>query len=275
MTDVTPAEPAAAPTDAAALAALTQPAAIEPVEPVAAEPVPEPVAPRITIPDSVIGELTGLRSAKRDLEAENARIRREAADARALAERLQRGNGPADPAIAPAPTPAPSQDQYQADVNRAAEMQRVMEDTVAIRNAGMIKFPDFQQTLNTLTALGVTSNLDIVMDILAVDRANAHVILDSLAKDPEKAASIAQMTPRSRIAELTRMTTVTTAAPAPKAVAQPAAPAPKTVSRAPAPAPAVEPSGSKPAPHWLSDENSEEQVTAGFNEMLKKRASLR
>src|SRR5258707_7743306 len=230
MTDVIPAEPSAAPTDAAALAALTQPAATEPVEPVAAEP--EPAAPRITIPDSVIGELTGLRSAKRDLEAENARIRREAADARALAERLQRGNGQTDPATAPAPTPAPSQDQYQADVNRAAEMQRVMEDTVAIRNAGMIKFPDFQQTLNTLTALGVTSNLDIVMDILAVDRANAHVMLDSLAKDPEKAASIAQMTPRSRIAELTRMTTVTTAAPAPKAVAQPAAPAPKTVSRA-------------------------------------------
>jgi hypothetical protein len=275
MTEQTPATATETPTDAAALAALTQ---TEPVEPAATEPAPEPVAARITIPDSVISEMTGLRSRARDAETELAKARREAADARALAERLQRGNGQTDPAPAPAPpAPAQSPDQYNADVQRAAELQRVMEDTVAVKNAGIVKFPDFQQSLNTLTALGVTSNLDIVMDILAAaGRDNAHVMLDRLAKDPEKAASIAQMTPRARIAELTRMTTVTAAAPAPKP-ATPAAPAApvRAVSRAPAPAPVVEPSASKPAPHWLSDDNSEEQVTAGFNEMLKKRAGQR
>ena len=51
-------------------------------------------------------------------------------------------------------------------------------------------------------------------------------ILDQIAKDPERAAALAQMTSRQRIAEIARMTIK----PAESALAAPAAPPPRQVS---------------------------------------------
>jgi hypothetical protein len=75
------------------------------------------------------------------------------------------------------------------------------------------------------------------MDVIAADPVNAHKIIFTLAKDPERAAELANMDMRQRTAELTRMSMAEQAKTPPAAkAAEPAPAAPKTpVSKAPAP----------------------------------------
>src|SRR6185312_12497622 len=81
--------PAIAAEQAIAEAVAAEPEAAPDAAPEVVEPVP-PVKPRSA--DPLISTISGLRGANRELQAEVERARREAADARALAERLSRGD---------------------------------------------------------------------------------------------------------------------------------------------------------------------------------------
>jgi len=217
----------------------------EPAPAPAPQPEPTPAAER-TIPiktfERVVAEVRGERRQER---AAREAAEQRAADLQAIIDRLQAGGDPAAaaaaaarPAAPVAPTPGQRPADFDAAVKAQAAKDRLYEDTLVVRSAGEAKFPDFNQSLGILTAIGATND-DFVSDLLAVDKGAAHEIIDRLAKDPEKAASLVTMDSRRRIAELTRMAdAIKPEAPKPAEPAKPAAP---VVSRAPAPAPRMAP----------------------------------
>jgi hypothetical protein len=231
-----------------------------PTEPVQ---VPIPDAPPDINPNSpkwAIKRITDEMAAKRAALERAEAAEKRANEALALAESL-RGQR------APQPTPTPFQPQpaqfSQADVQREAVRMRLHEDTTEVLTKGMAAYgPAFRQSLDILNAANVVNNDEFVADLIAVDRANAHVVLSNLAKEPERAATLASMNSRQRIAELTRMSM----APAAKDT-KPSAPG---VSRAPAPAPHVAPSSSN-VKDWRVDDASDDEFDRGFNEMRAKR----
>lgn len=187
---------------------------------------------------------------------------RRASEAEALAERLQRGDSTQTNT-----GPILNQEEFKKEVQREAAAQRFHEDTVKVKSSGFTQFgANFQETLQILNAVGATSD-DFVLDVLAVDKNNAHVLLDKLAKDPERTAALAGMDSRSRIAELTRLTM---AVPAEKTEIKQEVKPTKQVSKAPNPPPVVEPSSSKTIDGY-SDEATDEQFTAQFNERMRAR----
>jgi len=192
--------------------------------------------------------------------------RREAQEAKALLSRMQNGG---DPARQPAPPPQPQPQDFETAVDQAAARKIFLADSQAVLTQGLTKFgAGFNESLNILTAIGATSD-DMIADVLAVDKGNAHVLLDSLAKDPERTAALTAMNSRQRIAELTRMSMT----PATPKADPPPPPAPTTkVSKAPPPPPPVEPSATKVVDGY-SDEATDEQFTAQFNERMAARAS--
>lgn len=193
-----------------------------------------------------------------------------ATNAETLLQRLQ--NGKPDPAAPVVPTVAPQ--DFQTAVRSEAARIKLSEDSTAIRDNGLKEFGSaFTDSLNILSAVGATAD-DVVLDLIAVDKANAHKILATLAKDPEKAAALAGMDPRRRTAELTRMSMSALAPAADPAVPpKPAVPA-KQVSRAPAPPPPVDPNASK-VTDWRSDEASDDEFDRGFKETMAKRSARR
>lgn len=209
-------------------------------------------------------------------EAERARLAEtRAADAEALAARLQAGKEPpaVDPARTASPAAAPAQD-FNAAVRTEAQRLRLAEESTAVRSTGLREFgAAFLEDLNILTAIGATGD-EIVLDLLAVDKPNAHKILANLAKDPEQAASLVGMDSRRRIAELTRMADAI--APKTENALTPKTPVvpPKQVSRAPAPPPPVDPSASKTV-DWRSDDADDATFSKGWEENTAKRANLR
>lgn len=272
-----PDAPAATPPEAPPAVVAAEPA--PPVEPIVAESAPElpletPVEPSKPQPQMVpVRVVTELRGKARDLENQLLQERRQRLDAEAIAEKLTRGDG----APAPQPTvPRVDPAQYERDVRSAAQEQRIGEDSLDILHAGNAAFKDFGDSRRILDALGAFQNNDFVADLLAVDKASAHVIIDKLAKDPERAMAVIGMDSRRRTAELTRMamsTAAPTEAPAPAAAPKPAVVA-KTVSRAPAPAPVVTPSAHKEVDGY-SDEATDDQFTEKFNRRMKERAGAR
>lgn len=239
------------------------------------EPAPEPPQPdpaehgnkgkKPWFLERISQESRRAQTAEEQLAAE----RRGRQEAEALAQRLQNGDN------APKFTPpaAPSEEEIERRVDQRAEAKLFHEATVSVRDAGFQKFgAAFEGTLNILMAAGVTGD-DIVADIIAVDRSNAHVLLERLAQDPEKASALVKMNPRARVAELTRLSMTATAPVEPKNALTPK-PAQKQVSKAPAPPPPVEPSTSKTI-DWRTDEASDADFDAGFREMMKKRSAGR
>lgn len=259
--------PDPAPVDPAVVAAGDPPPADPPApEPPADPPAPEPA--KAQTPKWAIDEITKLRAEKRDADA---RAEREAAarrDAEALAQRLQ--NGGKEPPATPSAPAAPSQDQYQRDVETAAARQLMGQDIATVANTGTSEFRDWNEKTNILAAVGAASP-EFVLDVIAVDKANAHKILYGLANDPEKAAQLASMDPRRRIAELTRIAAVTEKKPAadPKPAA-PVAPEPKAVSKVPAPKPPMEPLAPA-AKDWTADDVSDEEFSRGWDQKYKRR----
>lgn len=241
----------------------------------AAAPTPEPAAaapaPVVDLPADVNPNAPKWALRRISDEAEARRRERERADsasrerdeALALVESLRRQQPGA-----PAATPPPSDRQPQvseAEIMRRVAAVKLNEDSNQVLSQGMQAYgAGFQSTLAVLQAAGVTNNDGFVADLIAVDRANAHVILDRLAKEPERAAAIAALPDRQRIAELTRMSMT------PKD-AKPAAPG---VSRAPAPAPHVAPSSSN-VKDWRSDDATEEEFARGHAENMKTRSRRR
>jgi hypothetical protein len=223
----------------------------EPVAEPVAEPAPEsapPTAAALTpAPERMVSakifEKTAfeLREDRRQANARAEAAEKRANDFQAIIERLQAGNpDPSAPSATPR-TPAPAAPtDFQAAVRAQSAADRLKEDSLAVLATGQQAFGDFGQSLSILTAVGALSD-DIVSDLIAIDKTSAHIIIDKLAKDPEKAASLVTMDSRRRIAELTRMTVVPAAAPQPAPAPAVAAPAAPAISRAPAPAPRVAP----------------------------------
>lgn len=258
--------------------AASDPPAPPPADPGAADPpAPDPVgdpappAPAM-IPQSVfVREVTPLRAKARELETALEARDRTIREQNEMLARLQAKPGE-DPAPPARTTPQQGTDEFNRAVDKAAFEREFTRNTGDVRTAGMAKFPDFQATLGVLEALGVTNN-QVILDLLSADKANAHIILDQLAKSPEKATAIASMDQPRRIAEFIRMAPVTAAA-AKTDPAAPAAPPARTVSRAPAPPPPVDPGTKKELPPY-ADELSDEDFTAQFNERMAKRSARR
>lgn len=219
-------------------------------------------------------EITALRAKAREAEAR-------ATNAEQLAERFQRGAPAADEPPAAQPT-TPTQpaapravdpNQYQSDVMRAAQMLRLTDDTTAVKNAGVSQFgPAFGDTLGILNSLGAFEQNDFTLDVLAVDKGNAHVILDKLAKDPERAAALIGMDSRRRIVELTKMSAAESAAPKPAAAAAAAPAAPRAVSKAPPPPPAREAVSPTPEDQF-ADKVSDADWGANWDSKFKRRSA--
>ncbi len=253
--------------------------AAPPVDPaLSADPPSDPPNPDIQLdPPAPEPKIDGRKDPwfLKRIADESARARaaeQRASDAEALAARLQASGNP--PVADPPRVPNLPPEDFNASVRAEAQRMRLSEDSTAVRDAGLKEFgAEFGQSLGILTAVGATSD-DMVLDLIAVDKANAHKILASLAKDPEKAASLVGMDSRRRIAELTRMadaiTAPTSSTPAPKPGATP----PKQVSRAPNPAPPVDPSASKTV-DWRTDDASDEEFDRGFKETMAKRSARR
>jgi len=244
-----------------------EPTAAPSPEPVVAPPAPASDLPPDVNPNApkwalrrISDEAEGRRKAIERAEA----AERERTEALALVESLRRQQ-PDTPAsrFAPAPAAAP---MPTAEIERMAARMKLHEDSTEVLNRGMTTFgPAFQGSLAVLNAANVVNNDEFVADLIAVDRANAHVLLDRLAKEPERAATLAAMSSRQRIAELTRMSLQ------PAKDAKPVSPG---VSKAPAPAPHVAPSSSN-VRDWRTDDTSDSDFDSGFREMMKKRSRRR
>lgn len=220
-------------------------AEIEPEPEPVAEVQPEPVAKKTPWFQRVIAEVREERSQEKSLrEAAEQR----AADLQAILERMQ--SGAEKPETVAKPAAPAAQTDFQAAVKAQAAKDRLYEDTAMVRSAGESEFKDFNETLGILNAIGATND-DFVSDLLAVDKAGAHKILDRLAKDPEKAASLVGMDSRRRIVELTRMAEV------PKTEPKVEAPKAPAISKAPAPKPAISPLAAAPEVDPTTPEGNE------------------
>ena len=222
-----------------------------------------------------VGEETNKRQA---FEQRATQAEQRAADLQAILDRMQaeRSADPANPTLPPRAQTAPTAQrqtagpEFDAAVKAQAQHDRFVADTVDVRSAGEAKFPDFVDTLHILTAIGATTD-EFLSDLLAVDKSGAHEILDKLAKDAEKAASLVRMEPRRRIAELTRMSDALKPAAADPAVVAAAAakPAASPQSRAPAPKPIIVPQAAAPEVDPTTAEGNEKMSDAQFEQWYK------
>lgn len=228
------------------------------------ETLPEPKAKKSkeekTVPVRVMLDRVGAKDAL--LSA----AERRAADAEAMLERLQNANREIEP------TPPKNTNIDDLVLARAAKL-KLDDDRKALVSAGATAFGTeaFNEAAELAAAYGCVSD-EFVRDVLAVDRSKAHEIYMELAKDPEKATSLANMDSRNRIAALTRMTMTT---PAKVEPAKPTLAPAKQISKAPAPPPPIEPSATKTVP-WYSDDASDADFDKGFYnpDRLKKRQRL-
>lgn len=201
---------------------------------------------------------------------------RRASEAEALAQRLAANKGEAAPAAETQQRQQPApQGDHAAAVRAEAAHQRFLEDVNDLRGRGHAEFgPAFGDTIRILAATGADTD-DFVSDALAVGRSDAHKLLATIAKDPERAVALAAMPSRQRIMELTKMTL----AAAPKAETEVVVP-PKPAgvkpaqSRAPAPAPRVE-SGAVTVKGDYSDDMDDAEFTALFKARQKERSTMR
>lgn len=253
--------------------AIDPPAGDPPIEPIApaapetaaagdppAAPEP-PKAPENKPPGWWLGRLAEESEAKRQERERAETLSRENADLRA---RLEAGGNP--PAPAPAQRqPAPGNEEFQRAVDVAADAKLMRDASMEVLQNGSGKFQDFEQTRMTLGALGALND-DFVADLIGADKANAHIILDHLAKNGEKAVSLVRMPTRQRIAEFVRMSAAL--APASSALA-PKPPAP-AASKAPKPAPALAPVGDGGGDDPLvSDAGSDDDFSAAWDRKYK------
>ena len=251
--------------------ATTDPAAVDP--PVAdgattTDPEAEPKKGRKPA-DPLISEITKLRARTREQDAALEAARREAADARALADRLAKGDN-GDGTGKPVPTPSQSLDD--AEIDRRAEYKLFLREVADMRQQGEAAFgkDEFGSTIQSLTAYGA-DNDGFIRDVMAVDRTGAHALLREIADDPARAIGLVNMTPTQRIAELTRMSIASKTKAAPVVDPKPTT---RAISSAPKPAPAIS-STTSATKDWRSDKATDAEFTAGFNEMLKNRRARR
>lgn len=270
MSDVTVIDPKApvAPVAAPAVAdPATPPVAAEPV---AADPVAKPVNPNS--PKWALDRISQESQGRREAES---LAQREAARADAAEELLRRmqttsATSPTGtaPRTEPAPRPvtaAPTGDR-RAEVAAEAARQRFLEDINAVSTKGIAQFgaDSFVGTVKTLEAVGATD--DFLADVLAIDKDNAHALFQKIAAEPERAATLARLPSRQRIAEITRMTlgdkpNGSTVVTEPKTEPKPSA----TVSKAPPPAPPINTGSTQVTEkHWWDDGIDDAEVDKLF-----------
>jgi len=194
-----------------------------------------------------------------------------AREATELAERLQRT--PPSPGET---VPRADDATIEARAAQIAEQRLASQNINSVISAGLGDFPDWDERAATLGAAGA-ANAAFVLDVHAVDPANAHKILHALSDDPAKAARLAKMDARTRTVELVKMSLAAqgTAAPAadPKVNGNP--PAPRKVSGAPAPPPPIEP-GAAQVVDWRTDKNiSDADWSKKWDEDQRQKASAR
>lgn len=249
--------------------AAIEPAA-EPVAEVESQPeleleVPAPAPAKPEIHDERVFRkvIAEVREEKRQERSLREAAEQRAADLQAILERMQAGDKPPEPVVKPAA--APQGTDFKAAVRAQAAIERMYEDSRAVLATGQAKFADFDDSLAKLNDVNVMND-EFVADLLAVDKEGAHVIIDKLAKDLQRATSLAGMDSRRRIAELTRM------ADAPKTEPKPVVEAPKptnTISRAPAPKPAVSPLSAAPDIDPTTPEGNEKMSDRQFEKWYK------
>ena len=179
-------------------------------------------------------------------------------------ERMQSGEKPELPAQ---PEKSSKNVDFQTAVKAQAAHDRLVEESTAVRDAGMAEFSDFGNSLDILSperGIGLTTD-EFVAELLAVDKSVSHKILDKLAKDPEKAASMASMDSRRRIVELTRMADALKVEPKPIVEA----PKPAPISRAPAPKPAISPLAAAPEVDPTTPEGNDKMSDRQFEQWYK------
>lgn len=260
--------------DAAAAAQAAEEAAAQAA---AQNPVSNDAPQGGTVPKAVFlhqlnKEKAKTRSVEEQAAQQVAQAQREAAEYKALLERLQ-AKPDADGTVRPAATTAPRPQGFtQADVHAEAQALVFHQDTTAVMNAGLADFADFKNALGVLNAVGATDDT-VVYDLLGVDKANAHKILHYLAQDEniETAASIASMDSRGRIAALTRISDKMTAKPAAQAAEIPAKVSGKAISKAPPPKPLLDGVSGPGEGEEFSDEVSDEQWSKNWNTKFNKK----
>jgi hypothetical protein len=165
----------------------------------------------------------------------------------------------------PAAPAAPKADDAAIETRARQIAQETLnnERIGSVISAGVAKFADWDDRTAKLAAAGAATPA-FVLDVVAVDPVNAHVILNALADDLQKAAHLAKMDTRTRTIELVKMSMAAnqTAQPAPAVDPKPPVP-PKTVSRAPPPPPPVDP-GASQSVDWRSDKASDDDFSRGW-----------
>jgi hypothetical protein len=163
---------------------------------------------------------------RRQIEEQLTQERREKQEAKALLERMQGGDKDQ-------PKSRTEEPDIDALVDARAEQKLFNQDCNTVAEAGARDIPDFNEKLGILRSIGVVND-EFLKDIFAVDKADAHKILDRLAREPEKANLMVRMDSRRRIAELTRMNLMTETKPAPVPVVR------AGISKVPPPKPVVD-----------------------------------
>lgn len=199
----------------------------------ALEPTPEPERPHGNKGKTpwYMERISSETDRRRQAEEQLAQKAREAEEARSMLERLQNGDKP----VSPVRTETVQDDD--ARVEARAALKLLQRDSAEVRTAGVREYADFGDSLKVLTSVGATSD-DFVQDLIDTDKPNAHKMIDFLAKDPDRALELVNMSSKRRVAELTRIAMTEFNKPA---AAAPPAPAPKVaVSRVPPPKPVLD-----------------------------------
>ncbi len=164
---------------------------------------------RANAPKWAMEEIANQRARVREKEEALAAKDREIENLRQMAERA--GSGAADTKGGAAPgtprrTEFGSKDEFDRAVREEAAQREFAKATQDIFDAGLAAYSDdFNDALKVTNGLGVTSDNEFVADLVAVDKPNAHKIINELSQTPEVAKRLLAMSSRQRVAELTKM----------------------------------------------------------------------
>jgi hypothetical protein len=197
---------------------------------------------------------------RQQVETQLEQERREKNEARALLERLQ-GDGKDG-----APRTRVEEPDIDALIDARADLKLFNADCNSVAERGSREIDGFNEKLGLLRSVGVISD-DFLKDIFAVDKADAHKILDRLAQEPERANMMVKMDSRKRIAELTRMQMTEATKPAPTVAAKPA------ISRVPPPKPVLDAVADDSGSADLNNDKLDDQTWSKlWDKKYKKRA---
>ena len=160
--------------------------------------------------------------------------------------------------------------EEQSAVQQEAARLLFQRDLQNVSEAGIKAYgPSWAEAVNLLTRCNANTP-EFVASVMEIDPARTHEIMFEIAKDPERAVSLARMTPVRRAAEITRMSM-------PKTDAKPAVdpkpePEVKTpVSKAPAPKPAIAPRASAPEIDPTTPEGDEKMDDKAWERWFKEK----